>query len=101
MKKAYLALAMKVHPDRVPAAQKDKATEAFKDISAAYDILSDPKKRKIYDRYGEEGLTGGIPENAEEFAGGMPSGFTRSAGNGVQGATAAIVRVGARLQRPG
>ncbi|CAG8603723.1 5584_t:CDS:10 [Paraglomus brasilianum] len=47
--------AMKYHPDKNP----DKtASEKFKEISHAYDILTDPEKRHIYDNYGEDGLNG-------------------------------------------
>lgn len=52
IKKAYRALAMKYHPDRNP---NDKtAEEKFKEVQEAYDIVSDDKKRKIYDQYGAE-----------------------------------------------
>jgi len=54
IKQAYRDLALEYHPDRNP--DKDGAEEKFKEISQAYDVLSDPEKRKIYDRYGEEGL---------------------------------------------
>ncbi len=54
IKKAYRDLAMEYHPDRNP--DKENAEEKFKKISEAYDVLSDPEKRKIYDRYGKEGL---------------------------------------------
>ena len=51
IKKAYRRLARKHHPDVNPG---DKgAEEKFKKISEAFDILSDPKKRKIYDQYGQ------------------------------------------------
>lgn len=50
IKSAYRKLAMKYHPDRNPG---DKAAEEkFKEISVAYDILSDEKKRANYDYYG-------------------------------------------------
>ncbi|MGH7721043.1 MAG: molecular chaperone DnaJ [Gemmatimonadaceae bacterium] len=56
VKKAYRKLAMKYHPDRNNGA-KD-AEERFKEITEAYDVLRDPQKRALYDRYGEAGLRG-------------------------------------------
>jgi len=45
------------HPtDKVPPNKRPEAEKKFKSISEAYEVLSDPKKRKIYDTYGEEGL---------------------------------------------
>lgn len=59
LKKAYRKLAMQWHPDKHPdAASKQKAEEMFKNVSEAYDVLSDPEKKKIYDQFGEEGLKG-------------------------------------------
>ncbi len=57
IKKAYRKLAMQYHPDRNNGS-KD-AEEQFKSISEAYDVLRDPDKRAVYDRYGEAGLRGG------------------------------------------
>ena len=56
IKKAYRALAMKHHPDRVPAEQKKEAEERFKEISEAYAVLTDEKKRAAYDQYGHAGF---------------------------------------------
>ncbi len=56
IKKAYRKLAMKFHPDRNGGSSD--ATEKFKEITEAYDVLRDPNKRAAYDRYGEAGLRG-------------------------------------------
>ncbi len=54
IKKAYRKLAMKYHPDRN---QGDKeAEEKFKAVNEAYQVLSDPDKKALYDRYGKAGL---------------------------------------------
>jgi molecular chaperone DnaJ len=54
IKKAYRKLAMQYHPDRNP---DDKEAEAkFKECTEAYEVLSDEKKRQIYDTYGHDGL---------------------------------------------
>ncbi|GET93726.1 chaperone protein DNAJ, putative [Leishmania tarentolae] len=62
IKKAYHQLALKYHPDK-NTDNREKAERKFKEVSEAYDVLSDEKKKKIYDVYGEEGLKGGIPED--------------------------------------
>ena len=59
IKKAYRKLAMKYHPDYNPGDKE--AEEKFKEINEANEVLSDPKKRQLYDQYGEEGLSGGGP----------------------------------------
>jgi DnaJ family protein B protein 4 len=58
LKKAYKRLAMIWHPDKNPV-NKTEAEAKFKRISEAYDVLSDPQKRQIYDLYGEEALKSG------------------------------------------
>ncbi len=55
IKKAYRRLAIKYHPDRNQGNSKE-AEEKFKEVSEAYKILSDSKKREIYDQYGHAGL---------------------------------------------
>ena len=57
IKVAYRKLAMTFHPDRNNGSKE--AEEKFKTITEAYDVLRDPDKRVLYDRYGEAGLRGG------------------------------------------
>ncbi|XP_049850786.1 dnaJ homolog subfamily B member 4-like [Schistocerca gregaria] len=73
IKKAYKKLALKWHPDR-NLNKKAEAEAKFKEIAEAYEVLSDPDKRKIYDQFGEEGIRGGA-----EFADGRPQ-FSRGPG---------------------
>ena len=58
IRKAYRKLARKYHPDINPG--NKEAEEKFKDVSVAYEALSDPEKRKIYDEFGEAGLASGF-----------------------------------------
>lgn len=63
IKQAYRRGALRHHPD------KDKspgAEDRFKEIAEAFDVLSDPEKKSIYDRFGEEGLKGGPPPSGDE-----------------------------------
>ncbi len=67
IKKAYRKLAKKYHPDtnkNNPAAE-----EKFKEISIAYEVLSDEKKKALYDKYGEMGLNPNFdPEEYEKYS---------------------------------
>ncbi|KAG9455749.1 hypothetical protein H6P81_000257 [Aristolochia fimbriata] len=74
LKKAYRRLAMKWHPDKNPKNKKE-AEAKFKQISEAYDVLSDPQKRQIYDQYGEEGLKAGVPPPSSAPGGPQFNGF--------------------------
>lgn len=56
IKKAYRKKALQYHPDRNPG--DSEAEKKFKEISEAYQVLNDPQKRQMYDRYGAEGMQG-------------------------------------------
>jgi len=78
LKKAYRKLALKWHPDRHQTDKnKEEAEIKFKEISEAFEVLSDKNKRQIYDMYGEEGLKAGPPPAEGEGGGfaGFPGGF--------------------------
>ena len=83
IKAAYYKLAKQWHPDK-DAPDKAKAEEKFKEILKAYEVLSKPEKREIYDKFGEEGLNqnghGIHPGNMDEILknfmmGGFPGGM--------------------------
>ncbi|NWI04168.1 DJB13 protein, partial [Tichodroma muraria] len=58
IKKAYRKLALKYHPLKC---KEPWGPKRFRQLAEAYDVLSDPMKKGIYDKFGEEGLKGGIP----------------------------------------
>ncbi|GHJ85804.1 hypothetical protein NliqN6_2206 [Naganishia liquefaciens] len=81
IKKAYKKAALKWHPDRNKD-NEEAASKKFKEISEAFEVLSDDNKRAVYDQYGEEGLKagaggapGGSPFGAGMGGGGFPGGF--------------------------
>src|SRR3974377_588720 len=89
IKSAYRQRALKYHPDRNPG---DKAAEEeFKRVSEAYQVLSDPEKRQIYDLYGPEGLSGfdvGGVGGFEDILSGFGDFFAGFFGDGAAGGRA-------------
>ncbi len=71
IKKSYRQSALKYHPDRNPG--DAEAERKFKEISEAYEVLSDDKKRSIYDQYGADALKGGMGAASNGHPGGFSS----------------------------
>lgn len=57
----YRKLAMKWHPDKNPD-KSEEAAKMFQNIGEAFDVLSDPQKRAVYDQYGYEALVSGYTD---------------------------------------
>src|SRR5258708_1539896 len=70
IKSAYRKMARQHHPD---VDKSDGAAEKFKELSEAYQILSDPQKRKTYDQFGSAAFANGA-QGSNPFAGGSPFG---------------------------
>lgn len=87
IKKAYRKLAMQHHPDKNPGDKK--AEEKFKEISEAYDVLSDTKKREMYDQFGhagnQQGFGAGGPFGGAGGFGGFNRGGAGAGGSGHPG----------------
>ncbi|KAL8606798.1 DnaJ subfamily B member 13 [Nucella lapillus] len=73
IKKSYRKLALKFHPEKNPDDQV--AADKFMQVAEAYDVLSDPRKRAVYDQFGEEGLKNGVPTGSGE-TGAWTHGYT-------------------------
>src|SRR5258706_8962146 len=86
IKKAFRRLARQFHPD--VAKDKKAAEEKFKEINEAYEVLSDPEKRKKYDQYGSRWKEGGGFE--------PPPGWQGRAGRGANGAEPEEFHLGGR-----
>ena len=76
LKKAYRKKARELHPDRHPT-EREKYHELFQEVQTAYETLSDPRKRDIYDKFGEKGVKrgggaagGGMDDILSQFFGG-------------------------------
>ncbi|KAG8714973.1 hypothetical protein FRC11_006303 [Ceratobasidium sp. 423] len=63
IRKAYKKLALKTHPDRAPPERKLEAEEEFRKVNAAYEVLIDDEKRRVYDRHGVYPPPGPAAEN--------------------------------------
>ncbi len=78
LRRAHRKFALKYHPDRNKG--DTAAEERFKEVQEAYDILSDPAKRKNYDQFGHAGVGAGAPQGGDPF-----EAFRRAQGRGGPG----------------
>ena len=76
IKKAYRKGSLKFHPDRVhDESKKAEAQKRFTDIAGAYETLSDPEKRRIYDQTGDDGSQPRQQQQQQQQQHGFPGGF--------------------------
>jgi curved DNA-binding protein len=87
IKKSYRKMAKELHPDKNPG--NKKAEDRFKKVNHAFDVLSDAKKRALYDEFGEEGLREGFDADRvrayKQWSQQAGSGNGRNAGAGASG----------------
>ena len=75
IKKAYRKMALKYHPDKNPGDKE--AEEHFKEAAEAYEVLSNPEKRRKYDQFGHEGVRGSAGGGAGGFGMSMEDIFSQ------------------------
>ena len=83
LKKVFRKLAMKFHPDKNP--DDKKSEDRFKEVSEAYEVLSDPQKRQTYDQFGHMGSQQGFRPGANPFEGFARGGGTNPGAGGFGG----------------
>ena len=66
---AYRNLALIHHPMRNPREEEAQAYKRFTKLCEAYEVLSDPTMKRVYDKYGEYSLKHGVPKGQDRFAG--------------------------------
>lgn len=91
IKRAFRKLARELHPD---VSEETDAHERFRDVAEAYEVLSDPERRRTYDRYGHAGLRGGGFHPTDFDLGNLSDVFSAFFGEGLFGGG------GTRTQRP-
>ncbi|MGE5138604.1 MAG: DnaJ domain-containing protein, partial [Rudaea sp.] len=95
IKRAYYRLARQHHPD---VNKEDGAPARFKEINEAYQVLSDPDKRSLYDRYGHAGVSGQFDPGLSDFPFGDLFDSLFGGGFGMRGATRRGPQPGAHLK---
>ena len=80
LKSAYRKLAKKYHPDTNP--NDKKAEQLFKEVTEAYNVLSDDEKRKLYDQFGHAAFDGSMGNSSEDFSDSFNGHFWRGESSG-------------------